>query len=212
MNLAAIQRRIYKRTKTNSGAWGTSGVDMVDSLNNTNERELSIVRGRSDNFYPTAWTTTDLSTGTATPLIDALFHELYVLWPTYWYKADNYPKEAPAILQEILIKEAELKRFYGTRLFKIFTCTIASPGVLTRPNHGLKRGDRVMFSTTGALPTGLSTATWYYVISSGLTCDVFEVSATKDGTAINTSGSQSGTHYFTSDQQGRMRVSRDSNK
>lgn len=212
MNLAAIQRRIYKRTKTTVAAWGTTGVDMVDSLNNVNERVLSIVRGRSDNFFPTAWTTTDLTAGTAVPVIDALFHELYVLWPVYQYKADNKPAEANAILQEILLKEAELKRFYGTRLYKITTVTIASPGIFTRKAHGLRSGDRIILSTTGALPTGLAVATWYYVISAGLGDDTFELSATKDGTVINTSGSQSGTHYFASDAQGRMRPSRESNK
>lgn len=75
-----------------------------------------------------------------------------------------------------------------------FTVTIASPGVFTLNNHGLTVNDRVQFTTTGALPTGLSTATTYYVISSGLTANNFQVSASLSGTAVNTSGSQSGTH------------------
>ena len=75
-----------------------------------------------------------------------------------------------------------------------FTVTIASPGVFTVTGHGLGAGDTVVFTTTGALPTGLSVNTVYYVISAGLTSDEFEVSATLGGSAINTSGSQSGTH------------------
>jgi hypothetical protein len=76
----------------------------------------------------------------------------------------------------------------------VFTVTIASPGVFSQTAHGLVAGDQVVFSTTGALPTGLTAGTTYYVIAAGLTADAFEVSATEGGSAINTSGSQSGTH------------------
>lgn len=75
-----------------------------------------------------------------------------------------------------------------------FTVTIASPGVFTRNSHGLKAGDRVWFSTTGALPTGLTAGTEYFVISASLAANTFRVSATRGGAAVNTSGSQSGTH------------------
>jgi len=75
-----------------------------------------------------------------------------------------------------------------------FTVTIASPGVFTKTAHGFSAGDSVIFSTTGALPTGITAGTQYWVISAGLTADDFRVSATKSGSAINTSGSQSGTH------------------
>lgn len=75
-----------------------------------------------------------------------------------------------------------------------FTVTIATPAVLTLASHGLVAGEAVYFTTTGALPTGLSANTLYYVIAAGLTTDNFEVSATRGGAAINTSGSQSGVH------------------
>jgi formate dehydrogenase assembly factor FdhD len=75
-----------------------------------------------------------------------------------------------------------------------FTVTIASPGVFTKTGHGYSAGDIVVLTTTDALPTGLSANTNYYVISAGLTTDAFQVSATSGGSAINTSGSQSGTH------------------
>lgn len=75
------------------------------------------------------------------------------------------------------------------------TCTIsiASPAVITKTAHGLVAGSQVTFSTTGALPTGLATTTVYYVMSTGLTVDTFQISATDGGSAVNTSGSQSGT-------------------
>lgn len=75
-----------------------------------------------------------------------------------------------------------------------FTVTIASPGVFTSVAHGFNAGSTVVFSTTGALPTGLAVATTYYVISAGLGADTFQVSATLGGAAINTSGGQSGVH------------------
>lgn len=74
------------------------------------------------------------------------------------------------------------------------TITIASPAVITLNSHGLTANDTVRFTTTGALPTGLATATTYFVISTGLTTNAFEVSLTVGGTAVNTSGTQSGTH------------------
>jgi hypothetical protein len=75
-----------------------------------------------------------------------------------------------------------------------FTVTIASPGVATRVAHGLVAGSPVKLATTGALPTGLVAGTVYFVISAGLTADAFELALTPGGAAINTTGSQSGTH------------------
>jgi hypothetical protein len=70
----------------------------------------------------------------------------------------------------------------------VFTVTIATPAVLT---VALRNGTAVVLNTTGALPTGLSVGTVYYVVgTTGTTCNL---SATFGGAAINTSGSQSGT-------------------
>ncbi len=77
------------------------------------------------------------------------------------------------------------------------TMTIASPAVVTQVAHGLKAGSPVSFSTTGALPTGVTANTTYYVIAAGLTADAFQFSATVGGTAINSSGGQSGVHTLT---------------
>lgn len=74
------------------------------------------------------------------------------------------------------------------------TVTIASPAVFTLAGHGLVADQPVRFTTTGALPTGLSTSDVYYVISTGLTADDFRVATSVGGSAVNTSGSQSGTH------------------
>jgi hypothetical protein len=74
------------------------------------------------------------------------------------------------------------------------TMTIASPCVITyAANHGLAVGDPIVLRTTGALPTGLTAGTTYYVVSTPLATTI-TISATAGGSAINTSGSQSGTH------------------
>lgn len=72
------------------------------------------------------------------------------------------------------------------------TMTIASPCVVSLTAHGLSNDDPVVFTTSGALPTGLTAGTVYYVVNKNT--DDFQVSATVGGSAINTSGSQSGTH------------------
>lgn len=82
--------------------------------------------------------------------------------------------------------------FAVLHLSTTITVTIASPGVVTWTAHGLENGDPVVFTTTGALPTGISAGTTYYVKSK--TADTFRIAATVGGTDINTSGSQSGTH------------------
>lgn len=74
------------------------------------------------------------------------------------------------------------------------TITIASPGVITDTAHGLLADAPVKFSTTGALPTGLTAGTTYYVLAAGLTTNSYSVAATPGGTAIVTTGTQSGTH------------------
>lgn len=78
------------------------------------------------------------------------------------------------------------------------TITVASPAVISWPAHGLQAGAPVVFVTTGALPAGIVSGTTYYVISGGLTTNAFEISATQGGSAINTTGTQSGTHTATS--------------
>jgi len=73
----------------------------------------------------------------------------------------------------------------------VFTVTIASPAVLSS-SIPLTNGMELVFETTGALPTGLNVGQIYYVInaSSG-TCNL---SATSGGSAITTTGTQSGVH------------------
>lgn len=73
------------------------------------------------------------------------------------------------------------------------TISVATPGVVTQPNSYVG-GEVIFFQTTGALPTGLVANSAYYVSSTGLSSTSFQVSATRGGASIATSGTQSGTH------------------
>lgn len=165
---------------------------MVVFLNTANDHVLSLIRNYKDTYHPTAWTTSDLSTGTATPVFDSMFHELIPLWVTHQFTNDN--KMRSAVADEIQVKERELIRFYSTHFFRPFTITIAAPGLATLNDHGFTDRQEVWINTTGTLPTGLSANTLYYVIVADN--DTFQLSATKTGSAITTSVSQTGTHYI----------------
>ena len=75
------------------------------------------------------------------------------------------------------------------------TLTLSTPGIVSWSGNGFKDGDPVIFTTTGALPTGLTAGTTYYVKTP--LANSFNVAATPGGTGITFGGSQSGTHTAT---------------
>jgi len=79
------------------------------------------------------------------------------------------------------------------------TISIASPAVVSFTNHGMAVGEDFVFGTTGALPTGITEGTRYYVIAAGFGANSFQFSTTLGGAAVNTSGTQSGTHWVARD-------------
>jgi hypothetical protein len=74
------------------------------------------------------------------------------------------------------------------------TITIASPAVVT-VTTAPANDTAVSFSTTGALPTGITADAAYYVINR--TATTYQIAATIGGAAITTSGTQSGVHTET---------------
>jgi hypothetical protein len=82
-----------------------------------------------------------------------------------------------------------------TRTSSAVTITIASPAVVTWTANGFANGQGIIFSTTGALPAGLTAGVAYYVTAAA--ANTFEVAAAAGGAPINTSGSQSGVHTAT---------------
>lgn len=79
------------------------------------------------------------------------------------------------------------------------TMTIATPCVVTQVGNGLVYGQRVAFSTTGALPTGVTANTGYYI--NPTSADTYNLATSlanlQAGTYVATSGSQSGVHTGT---------------
>jgi len=63
------------------------------------------------------------------------------------------------------------------------------------PCHGFAANDKVVFTGGTVVPCGLSLNTVYYVMSSGLTAEAFQVSATSGGATISITGTASGTFY-----------------
>jgi len=108
-------------------------------------------------------------------------------------------KTGPGVFSGLVVGTAgttsALKAYDG--ISSIVTMTLAAPGVISWTGHPFVAGDAVVFTTTGALPTGLTAGTTYYVSTVGLTANAFSVADTKAhalaGTnTITTSGSQSG--------------------
>lgn len=81
------------------------------------------------------------------------------------------------------------------------TITIATPGVVTWTAHGLTGACPVVLTTSGALPTGLTASTTYWVVPSSITTNTFQLATSVAnalaGTAIATTGTQSGTQTGT---------------
>lgn len=82
------------------------------------------------------------------------------------------------------------------------TITIAAPGVITWTAHGFTSACPVVFTNSGgALPTGITSGTTYWVVPSSITTNTFQIATSLAnalaGTSITTSGSQSGTQTGT---------------
>jgi hypothetical protein len=86
-----------------------------------------------------------------------------------------------------------------------FTITIATPAVITKTGHGLTNSQRVRFTTTGALPTGVTTGFDYIVAV--IDANTFRISTSPQnafaGIYVATSGTQSGGHNYTNTLYGQ---------
>lgn len=73
------------------------------------------------------------------------------------------------------------------RQFNVSDAADVTANTIDSPAHGLSAGNQVVFwaAAGAALPTGLVEGTIYFVIATGLTTDVFSVSATSGGAAVD---------------------------
>lgn len=95
---------------------------------------------------------------------------------------------------------SDLLSYYVSK-YTTGTATISNGAnaVVTMTSHNLLYGTRIQFTTTGSLPTGLSTNTVYWVNPTGV--NTFNVASSltllQAGTYITTSSAGSGTHTVT---------------
>jgi hypothetical protein len=76
---------------------------------------------------------------------------------------------------------------------KTVTVSSASPAVVTSAGHGLSNGSALVFTSTGSLPSGISTSTQYFVRNA--TTDTFTLSRDYEGDVpVNTTSTGTGTH------------------
>lgn len=81
-----------------------------------------------------------------------------------------------------------------------FTVSVATDAqTINSSNHGLHNGQIVTPTSTGSLPSGLSSGTDYYVSSA--MADSFKLSATLHGSEITMSSDGTGTHSFTAKER-----------
>lgn len=86
------------------------------------------------------------------------------------------------------------------------TLTIAAPCVITWTGHGKLANAPVVITTNGALPTGMTAGTTYYV--SAPAANTFNISVLPGGPAITTTGTQTGTHTAKTTSTSPTEVSR----
>jgi len=157
--------------------------------NQESSANRSIVVGDQIAMAVTKKTLTDIETQVNNVALTSPIGEVK-LWPS------RVPPTNFLVLDGSAISRSTYPTLFGIVVPNLgtLTMTIASPAVFTLNAHGFVAGDSVYITSTGSLPTGVTQNTLYYVISAGLATNTFELATTPGGAAINTSGSQSGTH------------------
>jgi len=73
------------------------------------------------------------------------------------------------------------------------TMTTANPTVITWAAHGFLDDQKVIFYSTGTLPTGITTNIPYYITRAAV--NTFQISSSAGGASIAVTGAGSGTHF-----------------
>jgi hypothetical protein len=178
--IPAHQRMIYKDTGTNGS---------IVTVNNVSLNAVNLDIATVDNLFVSVGSGSIQPSGSISSVA-----ENYIRIPFSNLKGTSTNTSAlPGYVGELITARA------GGADTTV-TVTIATPGVVTWTEHGFSTSTPtpVNFTTTGALPTGLAADTNYWTVPSTVTTDTFQLAASIDdaiaGTAIATSGSQSGVH------------------
>ncbi|MDB5610372.1 MAG: hypothetical protein JWP25_7272 [Bradyrhizobium sp.] len=93
------------------------------------------------------------------------------------------------------------------------TISIGTPATITDVGHGKSANSPVTFTTTGALPTGITAGTTYYVEGASITSNTYQIATSianaVAGVAVATSGAQSGAHTCTGNANLTTNVAKD---
>lgn len=173
--VGALTYTIQSATNASSSATGGGTVYAVYQVNTGVANVVATVGWGSGGWGSAAWGADGVGTGTTTLLV---------------WNQTNFG-------QDLLVGQRGGPLYYWSAGIGISPSavglTIASPCVMTGQVVGnLVEGQSVTFTTTGALPTGLLPGVTYYV--KNWTSTSCNLAATGGGGAINTSGTQTGTH------------------
>ena len=95
----------------------------------------------------------------------------------------------------INVQDPQKKRDIRNAVWNVRAFTVtALTDLVNLTAHGFEAGDILRLFSTSALPAPLAANTDYYVIAAGLTADVFSVSTTLAGAAVDITDTGTGTH------------------
>jgi microcystin-dependent protein len=184
---------LFIPTVDNNSNWNTSNI-LIETISVTSPTSVSI---------------RDTGSGTTQPTSTRSYVIIEQLNMVLNTTPDNVPtgtiiqNVAPNLGGYLLCNGSSYNRSEYSALFNLLntekstaTISIATPAVITLTNHGLTTGQKIYFTTTGALPTGLSANTTYWINVTG--ANTFNLATSYanliTSTYIATSGTQSGTH------------------
>lgn len=183
IDIATQQGMLFGLTLSTAGSSGTFGIapgSAVDSAA-TDFMKLTSAYTKTTSSWALGTAAGSLDTGT---IANSTWYHAFLI-----KRPDTDVVDALTSLSSGLVADAASASF---------AVTIASPAVITLNNHGLQVGAPFVPSTTGALPTGMTAGTTYFVKSVTDANTIGSFALTQGGTAINTTGTQSGAHSMTS--------------
>ena len=186
---------------TNIGQGAASSLDIIDAQGNVGGANSCIV------IAPASGETINNSSSSITWCGTAGRLSLIPVTGSNWQIQQASPGQLPASATNDSASAGYLGEVItsglctGSANTATVTITIAAPGVISWAAHGYTGACPVVFTTSGALPTGITSGTTYYVVPSSIASGTFTIATTVAnalaGTAITTSGSQSGTQTGT---------------
>lgn len=181
---------IYPASSAGTGTSGTV-IAVGDSTSGIYLWGLSVGSGKRSSYIPTTSAAVTRAPDVVTPGLAYSSVAEPSAGEVVYSLASDY------LAGDVVISTAVHKKYtslQGAR--SAVTISIDTAASVTWPKHELVSGIPVTFTTTGALPGGLTAGTTYYTLVTG--SDTFNLAATAGGQPLTTYGSQSGVHTASS--------------